>query len=442
MSVGFDADSKHVVARLCNDFVYFAGKGPYYTPHRAFMTLDGFRQFVGQHYGILNFTRVMTDQKTGTQTEIEDTIPAAEWWLNTRPELKRVVSELVFEPGVATPPEKFNTWDIQKHEMCQPVPNTNISDIRPLVEHLLFISDDETESVVWILNWLAHLYQFPAVKIPSFVCFHSDFGGVGKSMLKQLLNPVFGESMIGSMSGHHLHGDFSDLLFGNRLVFVEEVAFENRRTTYEKFKELVSEPHFSHNPKGRMAFKARNTMHFIVCTNRIDALPLMRDDRRAMVVSCPHRPKPQQYYRDFVAWIKGPGPGLLAGVLSGWDLSNFDPGEHPPQTGAARRMHNESRSALEQFIEGLVTECAPPFEKDFGTARELVIRLGLLYEDSTRSMGLNEITLGKVLKSLGTDRLSVRIRDGENPRYVWFWRNAEHWKKETVGARMSHLGIS
>lgn len=433
MSAGFDAESKFVIAKLCNDFVYFAGKGPYYTPHGAFMTLDGFRQFVGQHYGILNYTRIVDN------VEVQDTIPAAEWWLNTRPAEKRVVSELVFEPGVHTPPEKFNTWDRLKHEMCEANPNANVSDISILVEHLMFISNGETEAVVWILNWLAHLYQFPHVKIPSFVTFHSDFGGVGKSILKHLFTPVFGRSMVRSMSGHHLHGDFSDALFGGRLVFVEEVAFENKRTTYEKFKDLVSEPQFTHNPKGRPSFQAMNTMHFIVCTNRMDALPLMKEDRRALVVSCHARPKPQSYYKELGTWIRGPGPALLAGVLKNWDLRAFDPEARPPSTAAARLMADESAPALESYLCELIEERVTPFDKDFGMPGALVNQLSIVHEASIAGMGLNSRSLARALRGAGAQKKFMRVTKTGSPKWVWLWRNVDRWLVEPPEAREAHL---
>lgn len=439
MSVGFDAESKFVIAKLCNDFVYFAGRGPYYTPHGAFMTKEGFEQFVGQHYGILNYTRLVKDPKTGTETEVEDTIPAATWWLNTRPAEKRVVSELVFEPGVQSPPEKFNTWDKLKHEMCEANPNANVSDVAILVEHLMFISGGETQAVIWILNWLAHLYQFPHVKIPSFIVFHSDFGGVGKSILKHLFAPVFGRSMVRSMSGHHLHEAFTDAIFGGRLVFVEEVAFENKRTTYEKFKDLVSEPQFTHNPKGRMAFQAMNTMHFIVCTNRKDALPLMKEDRRALVVSCSDRPKPQAYYKELGAWIKGPGPALLAGVLKNWDLREFEPDARPPSTAAAQQMYDETIPALDAYVCELIEERQPPFEKDFGFPAPLTTRLAVVHEASIAGMGLNSRSLARALRSAGAQRKSMRVSGDGDPQYVWIWRNIDRWLVETPAAREAHL---
>lgn len=431
--MSFDQDSAFVAAKLCNDFVYFAGKGPYYTPHRAFMTLDGFRQFVGQHYGILTYTRIVDGK------EVTDTIPAAEWWLNTRPEGKRVVSEIVFEPGVRTVPEKFNTWDTLRHEMCPCTPNSSFESIRPLVEHLLYLSEDHVEAITWVIHWLAHLYQFPNVKIPSFIVFHSDLGGVGKSMLKLLLSPVFGASMVRSMGGHHLHSEFSDTLFGARLVFMEEVAFENRRSTYEKFKDLVSEPQFTHRPLGRAAFPAMNTAHFIVNTNRIDALPLMAADRRALVLSCPHKPKSQQYYRDLVAWMKGPGPGLLASVLSTLPLNGFDAGARPPMTEAAGRMHDESKPALDRFIADLIEERTAPFDRDFGYPKAVIDYLSVVHQASTANMGFNAHSLGRALRASGAVKKFMRVSEEGNPKWVWIWRNHERWNNESPGARAAHL---
>lgn len=434
--MSFDPDSAIVANRLCDDFVYVASKGPFYVPHRTFMTLDGFRQFVGQHYGFLNFTRIVDGN------EVQDKIAAAEWWLQTRPEGKRVVSEVVFEPGINSPPEKFNTWDRQKLEMCTPNLHAQLTDIRPLIEHLLFIFDEDAESVVWFMNWLAHLYQFPEIKIPSYIVMHSQFGRVGKSMLKHLLGPVFGTSMVRSMGGHLLHGDFSDPLFGARIIFVEEVAFENRRSTYEKFKELVSEPVFSHNPKGQAARQVMNTAHFIVCTNRIDALPLMNEDPRALVVSCPKKPKEQSYYREFVRWMTGPGVPLLAGVLANWDLSEFDAGGHAPQTEAGRMMFEASVLPLDKYVMDLIAERAPPFDKDFGQLLSIVNHMAIVHQAATAHMGLSAHTLGRALKTAGAVRKNMRVSTTQGPKYTWVWRNQQKWDSESPEARAAHLGTT
>lgn len=253
-------------------------------------------------------------------------------------------------------------------------------------------------------------------------------------MLKLLLAPVFGAPMVKSMSGHMLHGDFTDPLFEARIVFVEEVAFENRRSTYEKFKELVSEPDYTHNPKGRTAFRARNTAHFIVCTNQADALPLMEKDRRACVLSTLRDPKPQDYYRELVAWMKGPGPELLAGVLADWDLSGFDPGQRPPRTKAQEAMEGLARPPLEQLILDCIENRDKPFDKDFGQSGPLASSIQLHHP----GVSCNSVSIGRALGRVGAHKLGLRV--GDKSGYFWVWRNIQYWQDiASIEQRAAHL---
>lgn len=397
-----DPESRVLLEQISEDFIMLTGKESY-AYHIESGDLMGKESLI--HYCEEQYGTVLVANSKG---EWERKSSGELWW-GWRDHSRRRRRRVVLVPTLKAEDEGnrqvFNLWYQRKRTMCPPAMNANHSDILPLVNHLMYISDNDQVVVSYFMNWLAQLYQFPDSKIPSAILFYSRKTGVGKSLLHKLLAAVFGPSMVGNCSGKALTKSFDDVTEHKRLLFVNEVAGSERVDWYENFKNLVSEEETSFEGKGRAARDIVNITHYIITTNHKDALPLAQGDRRIAVFKCEAEPKHPDYYVELRAWMEGPGPALLAGVLAQWKFTEgWNPYAPVPQTAAAKALQNVSQGALFLNLTEMLEARLPPFHRKAFTTNGVsqYLRVG---EDKAALWGCKTSSdaVGKALGKMGLE---------------------------------------
>lgn len=441
-----DKDSLELLGYISQDFVLYTSKGlaaAYHVGTGDQITKDGFKLYCDKHYGDC---LVVDDQGNSKSVASGDI-----WWTCDFPE-KRVVRRIVMEPTSKPEaedpagPEVFNRWHVLKKSMCEPNLSATPGDCQILLDHLMYISDGDAVGTMYFLNWLAQLYQKPEIKIPTAIMFYSKYGRIGKTLLYRLLSRVFGQPLVGTAEGHKLHDKFMDAIEHKRLMVLNELARNDKADGYERFKNIVSEEFISFEGKGRASKEVRNTVHFIITTNNSDALPLMDGDGRVAVLRCEAKRRPDEYYKKLVAWIDGPGAALFAGVLANWQFpADWDAYAPVPQTEAALKTQKESRPMIHRFIEGLIEERRPPFDKDIGTCLGLIAQLGTLYPETTKQAKVNIRSLPFTLEALGYPgmrKINYRKADGSPSQSRWLcWRNILEWENRKDADIAKELGL-
>lgn len=423
--------SNGVAQLMFEQFILLAGKTPeaVHVASGDRMGRESHFQHCAKAYGDFEYT---TLDKDGNQKT--DRIESGKYFWDVMDQRKRVVRRIVLEPGAPFDPEVYNRWDVLKREMVQPNLNATFDDIGIFIQHLMFISDDDSVGVAYFLNWLAELYQHPEVKIPTAIMMYSRKTRMGKSMLHKILSRVFGPSMVANCAGHELHKTFMDAIEDKRLVVLNELSRSDKADSYERFKNTVSEPDLQFEGKGRASKRVQNIAHFILTTNNSDALPLMEDDGRILVLRCEAVRRPDSYYQRLGDWMEGPGPALLAGVLAQWQFpADWDPMAPVPQTAAVRRTQKESRNRAEILVEEFIEHGEPPFDKDFGTVRDVIEDMTRLYPGNCKGLNLSLVSVGRALKSLGAVQVKVNWKtkkDKYTTSVPYVWRNQEQWTIE------------
>jgi len=450
--IELDNDSQHAFSKLCADFVFHAGTARAVcirdlrgmpNPARDGMAREGFLPFAKAHYGTL----------CGTDTKIVDgkpvTVPFEEdagtlWWrVNTRASaapglgypMKRIVKAFVFEPGVQSPADVFNVFDLHKAGMCAPNMGATLEDIRPLIDQLHNELEFEPDAVRFILNIWAHMYLHPAEKPPYAIVTHSKFSGKGKTMLVEILSRVFGPAMVATMPGAKLHSNFTDALAGKRILVVNELSKSDRADGYEQFKTQISEPTLFHERKGVAAEQITNAVNFLVTTNNPDCLPSMVGDRRLIVASTDKRPREKTYYLNLLAWMRGPGAPALAGVLATWDFGDWVCGEPAPQTAAAKQMQQAALPDATKFIQELFEDCRGPFDRDFNSIDGVQSTLATLYPHA--GIKFTPKNVENALRHIGGE--ARQMKTGAGKGRFWFWRNPHRWLDASPAERSEHL---
>ncbi|WOB56574.1 DUF5906 domain-containing protein [Pseudomonas sp. NBB] len=402
-----DRESRELLRQINLDFVMLTGASyplAYQIETGLKYGKDSFIHFCDKHYGSVSLI-----DENGTET---DRASAGSIWWQWSDHGKRVVGAVVMEPTSKPEhegnPEEFNRWYVLKKTMEEPNYNATMDDAAPFINHLMQISDGDQIGVMYFLNWLATLYQFPDIKIPVAIFMYSQFGGVGKNLVQRLLSRVFGKPLVAGVSGKRLQSNFMDAIEHKRLIFINELARSDRADGYEDFKTQISEEDTQFEGKGRAAREIRNIAHYIITTNNIDALPLMQNDRRIAVLMTVEHPLDASYYKAFVKWIDGPGAGIVANLLRTWQFpADWDPHAPAPQTIAALAVQRGAQGPLYAVLEEMCESRTPPFDKNAFTAREVSVHVDKLYGSSLRC----NITSGACGKQL-TKMSQLMLWDG------------------------------
>lgn len=442
-----DTESREILRYISQDFVLLGAQGKevaYHIESGDMLNQKFFVKYCTKHYG--DITIVNADGKE------ERAASGAIWWTWNDP-MQRVVRRLVMEPTSKSEeednPEVFNLWYQRKKTMVAPDMTATFEDIKPLTDHLMYISDGDRVVVMFFLNWLATLYLRPDIKIPSGILMYSKKNGVGKSMLWHLLAAVFGPIMVGSCSGRALTKSFDDVTEHKRILMINEMARSEKADGYENFKNMISEEQVSFEGKGRAARDIVNITHYIVTTNNLDALPLMQGDRRIAVFMCNAEPKSDDYYTRLRAWMENEGPALVAGVLAQWKFdADWNPYAPVPQTEAAKTLQNASQGTLYIKLLEMKEARQPPFDKDAFTADQIAAVLEKSDKAKLWGCAVTSPAVGKALGKMGWEpwKGKVKYSHAKNsaPVQVYLMTPGDDWwwskSPEARGAYLEGVG--
>jgi hypothetical protein len=451
--INIDRESREILKYISEDFVMLASGSKLVAYHIASgdeLGKEGFIQFCDKHYH--EVLVIMPPDKEGKPVDPKR-VSAGEIWWSWKNELRRVVRRIVMEPTSKPEgddnPEVFNRWHMLKQTMAECDPKATAADIAILTNHLMYLSDGDVAGVTFFLCWLAQLYQKPEIKMPTAVLLYSKNGRVGKNLMQRLLTRVFGQPLVAGCTGKMLQKNFDDAIEHKRLVFINEMARSEKADGYEHFKSQVSEEFIQFEGKGRASKEIRNIAHFIITTNHEDALPLMEKDGRIAVLRCLAERQPDAYYDELVAWIDGPGAGVLANALATWEFPNgWNPHAPVPQTDAARAMQRAAQGDLYNNIAELIEGGVEPFDKDIIVVADVTAILQTKYEKLWAGR-INTTSVGVVLKRMFGEPVPMRIeglhgkalKKGETPPVIRVYpqRHVEQWKTATPKQRGDHL---
>lgn len=447
--MNIDHESREILKYISEDFVMLASGTKlvaYHIESGDELGKDGFKQYCAKHYGDVLIT--LPPDKDGNTVE-KRTSAGDIWWEWNDPQ-RRVIRRIVMEPTSLPEnddnPEVFNRWHILKHTMAERNPQATAADIVILANHLMYLAGGDVVGVTYFLCWLAQLYQKPEIKIPTAILLYSKKGRVGKNLLQRLISKVFGAPLVASCTGKVLQSNFMDAIEHKRIIFINELARSEKADGYENFKSQVSEELTQFEGKGRASREIRNIAHYIITTNHGDALPLMEKDGRVAVLRCLADRQPDDYYKELVAWIDGPGAPALAQILATWVFpKDWDAYAPVPQTAAARAMQEESRGPLVCLLDELIEDGMAPFDKDIGRIMDLIPQLDTAYSAALRGTKLNGRTLPAALERLGHAQLPMvnyLAADGaRRTARVWCWRGIDDWKEANGQDVAKTLGL-
>ena len=225
------------------------------------------------------------------------------------------------------------------------------ADATPFIEHVewLIPNDDEREHVI---DWLAHVYQKPGVKI-TWAPILYGVPGTGKTTLMLALAHCIGLAYVSEPTQRELEDKFNEWAFGKLFVKIEELMSGDKYHVAEQLKPVIANPTVSIRGMHKAGFSVPNTANVCASTNHMQALPIERGDRRYMIVECVDAPKHvrEPKIRALWKWIHKNGWAGVAHWFASRDLSHFKAAGEAPDTRLKTVVQEASKTDLERAID-------------------------------------------------------------------------------------------
>lgn len=153
-----------------------------------------------------------------------------------------------------------------------------------LYKHLFHLCNRDEQCKEYVLNYLAHMFQYPGLLPRVSLVFISSAEGVGKNLFfETMCKTMIGEEYyLQTADPDNVLGRFS-LNYQNFMVMMDEASGRDTFVNNEKIKNLITADNLVLERKGIDGFPVRNVGRYIFFSNNSTPLKIPVEDRRFMV---------------------------------------------------------------------------------------------------------------------------------------------------------------
>ena len=257
-SLEFQAKPSDALHKLCRKYAWIADQSGYVLRANP-LKIQPYQQWVFNRisnatYGFAYRTKDGHTKRWKPQNEIDDTFVRdyePEYIEGDYVDDPFIIAErLEFLPGQ---PELTNDVDgCRVLNLWHPSPWKVRDDLQapaPLLDHVRYLLDDNSEAVEHTLDFIAHLVQRPHERVAHALLLTSEAKGIGKSSLGKVIRSLVGERNSRVAQTKDLKGQFDGWIVGKLVVQVDEVYEAGNWDLANKLKPLITEPRVSVNVK-------------------------------------------------------------------------------------------------------------------------------------------------------------------------------------------------
>ena len=168
------------------------------------------------------------------------------------------------------------------------------------------ICNADTGLFHWLLNWLAHMVQYPDDKPGTAFVMRSESEGVGKGTFARAI----GREMLGHRYYQHVSrkdhftGRFNSSLQYCALILFDEITFDRDRDA-QILRSFISDDTMQYEAKGVDQFSGANYTRIMIASNEQQVVHRSATDRRYTITDIAGDAKSQEFYANLYDEIKG-----------------------------------------------------------------------------------------------------------------------------------------
>ena len=250
----------------------------------------------------------------------------------------------------------FNMYFGLRAESLPPV--SDDIDISMFHSHLHILCGEEAKATEYVLNYLAHMVQFPGV-LPRVALVFMSNQGVGKNIFfENFAKYVLGNDL-------YLQTDNMEKIIGrfnmnhNKLmVIMDEVQTRDSFTNSEAIKNMITAETLQWERKGCDAVSIMNLARCILFSNGLLPVKIEATDRRFQLMECSDAVRNNStYFKQFYEFMKDDTTArAIYDMLMKRDLSSWDSTNDRVITSAYRDVQRAATPPMALFLEKKLLE--------------------------------------------------------------------------------------
>jgi len=213
------------------------------------------------------------------------TVPASKIWYQ-HPRV-RLYDKLVVKPDSDyVRRNEYNAW---RGYGVSRVDDESIS-IEPILDHIRnIICAGNEEHYVWLMSWIAQMYQAPTEK-PGTAIMLYGMQGCGKTIISELLQKLWHRNhVVPANTPQQFLGRFNSHLEYAILIACEEAVWAGSSKDTDRLKDIITGKRLMLEPKGRDMLYCKNNLRIFGTTNREFSVPAGIGERRWFVIDCDNK---------------------------------------------------------------------------------------------------------------------------------------------------------
>jgi len=227
----------------------------------------------------------------------------------------------------------------------------NLNDIQPLLDHIKYLCNDETEVYEYVLNWISHIIQKPQRKTETALVFYSHKEGIGKNIFTTILKKIFDGYVATDMKLDKLVGKFNSNLAGKLLIIADEITPTAKELNNE-LKNIITRDEVGIEYKGKDVVMMSDHSNYIFTTNNENAFRITEEDRRYCMIECPTVKKELSYFDKIYPLIQN--DSIIKQLFNYFltkDISKVDPRNIPLTDYKKRTQQHNLGYHIKMIIE-------------------------------------------------------------------------------------------
>jgi hypothetical protein len=218
------------------------------------------------------------------------------------------------------------------------------------MQHLFPIEQDRNNA----LRWCATLIAIPDVRMRYGLLLISTTQGVGKgTLMEKILAPLVGWHNVSVPNEKLLtDSDFNSFLVRRRLVLVHEIYAGHSKKAYDNIKSYPTDDKLTANEKNKPEYEIHNWAHFVLSSNSLLALRMVKGDRRWFVPQVAEQKQTEIYGVELNAWLVSGGLEIIHDWAHEYVAEHgaIGTGQEAPESAAKDELIRTSRSEGMQMI--------------------------------------------------------------------------------------------
>lgn len=216
--------------------------------------------------------KLITANAEGDKSSI-NIAPAWLQWFN-----RKTYEEVYFEPCGKVSTKRYNLW---QDFAFKPKEGAKFDLFLAHIKNN--ICQGNEEYYIWVMSWLADMFQNPSQKPGTALILRGGMG-VGKGIFGHHIGKLFGIHYMSITQPSQLTGKFNGHMMDKILMFVDEGWWSDERNGVGTLNALITEPEIAVEMKGKDAIYIPNFTRFIFSANADRIVQTGLKDERRMTI--------------------------------------------------------------------------------------------------------------------------------------------------------------